>query len=123
MKPFLFALALERRAITPATILDDLDRGPGGITNADDLYLGPLLPRVALANSRNVPAAELLDRIGLDEGYAFLRDLGLHEGRVPARRLGLGLAIGGLNVTLESLVRRLLRPRRRRARLRGASWR
>ena len=105
LKPFLFALALERRVITPATILDDLERGPGGITNADDLYLGPLLPRVALANSRNVPAAELLDQIGLDEGYAFLRDLGLHEGRVPARRLGLGLAIGGLNVTLESLVR------------------
>lgn len=105
LKPFLFALALERRTITPATILDDLDRGPGGITNADDLYLGPLLPRVALANSRNVPAAELLDQIGLDEGYAFLRDLGLHEGRVPARRLGLGLAIGGLNVTLERLVR------------------
>jgi penicillin-binding protein 1C len=105
LKPFLYALALERRTITPATILDDLDRGPGGITNADDLYLGPLLPRVALANSRNVPAAELLDQVGLDEGYAFLRDLGLHEGQVPARRLGLGLAIGGLNVTLERLVR------------------
>ena len=28
-KPFLFALALERGAITPATILDDLERGPG----------------------------------------------------------------------------------------------
>lgn len=105
LKPFVYALALERRAASPATILDDLERGPGGITNADDLYLGPLLPRVALANSRNVPAAELLDQVGLDEGYAFLRDLGLHEGRVPARRLGLGLAIGGLNVTLESLVR------------------
>jgi penicillin-binding protein 1C len=105
LKPFLFALALERRAITPATILDDLERGPGGITNADDFYLGPLLPRAALANSRNVPAAELVDQVGLDESYAFLRDLGLHEGRVPARRLGLGLAIGGLNVTLERLVR------------------
>ncbi len=104
LKPFLFALALERRAITPGDVLDDLDRGPGGITNADDRYLGPLLPRAALANSRNVPAAELLEQVGLDEGYAFLRDLGLHEGRVPARRLGLGLAIGGLNVTLEQLV-------------------
>jgi penicillin-binding protein 1C len=105
LKPFLYALALERRTITPATVLDDLARGPGGITNADDAYLGPLLPRVALANSRNVPAAELLDRVGLDEGYAFLRDLGLHKGEIPARRLGLGLAIGGLNVTLERLVR------------------
>jgi penicillin-binding protein 1C len=105
LKPFLYAQALERGDITPATILDDLERGPGGITNADDLFLGPLLPRVALANSRNVPAADLLSRIGLDEGAAFLRDLGLHDGSVPASRFGLGLAIGGMPVTLERLVR------------------
>jgi penicillin-binding protein 1C len=105
LKPFLYALALERGVITPATILDDLDRGAGGIGNADDLFLGPMLPRVALASSRNVPAADILDAVGLGEGYAFLRDLGLHEGREPARRYGLGLAIGGLPVTLEHLVR------------------
>ena len=105
LKPFLYALALERGVITPATMLDDLERGAGGITNADDLFLGPLLPRVALANSRNVPAANLLARVGLDSGYAFLRDLGLHDGGRPARQYGLGLAIGGLPVTLEKLVR------------------
>src|SRR5207249_3868901 len=64
LKPFLYALALERGAITPATILDDILRTPGDITNADEAFLGPLLPRVALANSRNVPAANLLARIG-----------------------------------------------------------
>jgi penicillin-binding protein 1C len=104
LKPFVYALALERGEITPATVLDDLDRGPGGITNADEVYMGPMLPRAALGNSRNVPAAELLDRVGLEQGYALLRDLGLHEGRQPARRYGLGLAIGGLPVTLEALV-------------------
>ncbi len=105
LKPFLYALALERGVITPATMLDDLERGAGGITNADDLFLGPLLPRVALANSRNVPAANLLARVGLDEGFDFFRELGLHDGAKPARRYGLGLAIGGLPVTLERLVR------------------
>jgi penicillin-binding protein 1C len=60
---------------------------------------------VALANSRNVPAADLLDRIGLAEGYAFLRDLRLHDGSIPVGRYGLGLAIGGMPVTLEDLVR------------------
>lgn len=105
LKPFLYALALERGTITPATILPDLDRGAGGITNADDLFLGPLLPRVALANSRNVPAADLLDRIGLAEGYDFLRALELHDGTIPVHRYGLGLAIGGMPVTLEELVR------------------
>jgi len=105
LKPFFYALALERGALTPATLLDDLGRGPGDIGNADGVFLGPLLPRVALANSRNVPAAFVLQSVGLDEGYAFLRDLGLHEGEVPARRYGLGLTIGGMPVTLEHLVR------------------
>ena len=105
LKPFVYALALERGAINPATILDDLDRGAGGIANADGLFLGPLLPRVALANSRNVPAVVLLARIGVDEAYAYLRDLGLHDGAEPARTFGLGLAIGGMPVTLERLVR------------------
>jgi len=105
LKPFIYALALERGAISAATILDDLERGAGGIANSDQRFLGPLLPRVALANSRNVPAAGLLDRVGLGEGYDFLGDLGLHDGTAPSRRYGLGLAIGGLPVTLEQLVR------------------
>ena len=105
LKPFLYALALDREVITPTTVLDDLRRAPGGIANADHDYLGPLLPRVALANSRNVPAANLLARIGIDAGYAFLGELGLHDGVLPARRFGLGLAIGGMPVTLRRLVR------------------
>jgi penicillin-binding protein 1C len=74
LKPFIYALALERGVITPATVLDDIERGPGGIGNADDAFLGPMVPRLALARSRNVPAVGVLDRVGLDEAYAFLRD-------------------------------------------------
>jgi penicillin-binding protein 1C len=105
LKPFLVAHALDRGVITPSTILDDIERGPGGIGNADDAFLGPMLPRSALANSRNVPAAQLVARLGVDETYGYLRELKLHDGREPARRYGLGLAIGGLPTTLERLVR------------------
>ncbi|RPI25504.1 MAG: glycosyl transferase [Acidobacteria bacterium] len=104
LKPFFYALALERGILRADTVLDDLERGAGGITNADDRFLGPMLPRAALANSRNVPAANLLDRMGVEAGYEFLRQVGLHDNREPARRYGLGLAIGGLPVTLEQLV-------------------
>lgn len=104
LKPFLYALALEQGKITPATILDDLPSASYGIVNADRAFLGPLLPRQALANSRNVPAARLLETIGLEEGYAFLRDLGLHHDEQDARRYGLGLSIGAMPVTLEHLV-------------------
>lgn len=105
LKPFFYALALETRRITPSTILNDLQRGPGGIVNADAFFLGPVLPRVALANSRNVPAAALLEEIGVEKGYDFLRFLGLHNGAEPASRYGVGMAIGNLPVTLEKLVR------------------
>ena len=104
LKPFVFALALERGEIAPTTILDDLAPGPGGIVNADDRYLGPLLPRAALGNSRNVPAVALVARMGLEPTYEFLGDLALHRRDEPAKRYGLGLAIGTLPVTLERLV-------------------
>jgi penicillin-binding protein 1C len=105
LKPFFYALALESREITPSTILNDLQRGPGGIVNADALFMGAVLPRVALANSRNVPAAALLDRVGVEKGYGFLRTLGLHNGAEPASRYGVGMSIGNLPVTLEKLMR------------------
>jgi penicillin-binding protein 1C len=105
LKPFLYALALEREIITPVSVLDDSARGPGGVENADLEFLGPLLPRFALANSRNVPAVRLLERVGLDEAWTFYRDLGLHDGSTPARVYGSGLALGVLPVSLEALVR------------------
>lgn len=104
LKPFLYALALDQGKITPATILDDLPAVSYGVVNADRKFLGPMLPRQALANSRNVPVARLLNDIGLEEGYAFLRDLGLHHDEYDARRYGLGLSIGAMPVTLEHLV-------------------
>ena len=73
--------------------------------DADQEFLGPLLPRFALANSRNVPAVRLLERVGLDETWAFFRELGLHDGSKPASVYGSGLALGVLPVSLEALVR------------------
>ncbi len=105
LKPFLYAHALDRGVITPTTLMDDLQRGPDGIGNADERFLGPLLPRKALANSRNVPAVHLLERVGLDEGYGFFEALGLHDGELPAHHYGLGLAIGGAPTSLQQLVR------------------
>jgi penicillin-binding protein 1C len=104
LKPFFYAQALERGVITPATILDDLPSLGDGIVNADKTYLGPLLPRQALANSRNVPAARLLNELGLDEGYGFLQQLELHRNEHTAQYYGLGLVIGTMPVTLEHLV-------------------
>jgi penicillin-binding protein 1C len=105
LKPFIYALALEQGVLAPNTILDDINRGAGAISNSDERYLGPLLPRVALANSRNVPAANILQAVGLNKVYDFLGELDLHDGRIASRQYGVGLAVGGMPVTLEKLVR------------------
>lgn len=105
LKPFIFALALDRGTITANTVLADLPEAQWGIDNADRGWLGPMLPRQALATSRNIPAAVVLRRTGLDETHLFLADLGLHDNSRSAARYGLVLAVGALPTTLERLVR------------------
>jgi penicillin-binding protein 1C len=105
LKPFLYALALDRGIIrADMNLRDDVDVAPG-IENADRLYLGRLLPRQALANSRNAAAAALVRSIGIGDTYQYLRGLGLHESAQPAEHYGLGLAVGALPTSLERLLR------------------
>lgn len=104
LKPFAYGLALDRGVITPVTILDDLFRAKGGVANADDRFLGPLLPRAALANSRNVPAANLTEAVGLGPTYDLFHDLGLHRREEPPAHYGFGLVLGLLPVRLYDLV-------------------
>lgn len=105
LKPFIYGLALERGLIRTSDVLADLPEGSSGIGNADGAFLGPMLPRQALANSRNVPAASLLREVGLETTFRHLRALGLHDLEVPAATFGLSMAVGSLPTSLEKLVR------------------
>ena len=105
MKPFIYALALDRGVLKPTDVLADLPEGASGVGNADGVFLGPMLPRQALANSRNVPATNLLRAVGLEAVYGFFRELGLHDLDAPADNFGLSMAIGSLPTSLERLVR------------------
>ena len=105
LKPFLYGLALERGLIRTSDVMADLPEGSSGIGNADGAFLGPMLPRQALANSRNVPATNLIREIGLESTFRHLRALGLHDLDVPAESFGLSMAIGSLPTTLEALMR------------------
>jgi penicillin-binding protein 1C len=104
LKPFLYALALDRGLLAPQEVLPDLPEGAAGIHNADGAFLGPLLPRQALANSRNVPATNLLRRVGLQAGFGYLRALGLHRLDGSAERFGLAMALGALPTRLDWLM-------------------
>jgi penicillin-binding protein 1C len=112
LKPFLYELALERRAIAPATILQDVPTAyalPGArIYRPQDYsgrYQGPVRVRIALADSLNVPAVRVLERVGVGTFLDRLRALGFSHLRKPADYYGLGLTLGGGEVTLYELTR------------------
>lgn len=109
LKPFLYALAFERRVLTPASMLDDspfelfVGRGLFRPNNYDNRFRGPVTAREALASSINVPAVRVL---GLTGGEAFVRtlsSLGFRE-LSPAETYGPSLALGTADVTLWELV-------------------
>jgi penicillin-binding protein 1C len=111
LKPFIYALGLRDRGFTAATLLTDvgmaLNGRSGGYTirNFDETFLGPILFRNALANSRNIPAIQVLEAVGVDQAYRHLVDLGLAKGDHDPAFYGDGLAIGAMPVTLVDLVR------------------
>jgi len=110
LKPFIFALGLADKNYSSSSILADLPltiphaSGDYSVANYDESYQGPMLYRKALANSRNIPAVQVLKSVGLERTYSFFRRLGLARDPHQAGWYGLGMAIGGLYVTLEDLV-------------------
>ena len=112
LKPFLYELAFERRAIRPTTILADVPT-TYAIPNAQAFtpsdysgtFAGPVRPRIALADSLNVPAVRTLSAIGVDPFLERLHALGFAHLNRPAAYYGLGLTLGSGEVSLEELAR------------------
>ena len=110
LKPFLYALAFERRLLTPATRIDDrpLDLPvPGGIyqpRNYDSGYQGAVSARTALASSMNVPAVRAAEMVGVDLFLRTLRDLGFGGLEEDGDFYGPALALGTADVSLWELV-------------------
>jgi len=112
LKPFTYALGFES-GFTPATVLDDVPSSfptaEQGVVytprNYDGRFRGPLRARVALAGSENVPAVQLLSKLGPPALLRFLRANGFAGFDRTADYYGLGLTLGDAEVTLEQLVR------------------
>jgi penicillin-binding protein 1C len=112
LKPFLYELALEQRTIRPATILQDVPTAyalPGARVYAPHDYsnhfTGPVRVRIALADSLNVPAVRVLERVGVLPFLQRLHELGFAHLSRPADYYGLGLTLGGGEVSLYELAR------------------
>jgi penicillin-binding protein 1C len=106
LKPFLYALAIERGYLTAASVLDDspveLDTASGLYVpqNYDRSFKGPVSVRSALAGSLNVPAVRTLLLAGVDPFRDRLWDLGYRGLTEDGSYYGFSLALGSAEVTL-----------------------
>ena len=108
LKPLVYALALQQRLITPASVLDDspLQLAASGALyqpqNYDHAYRGPVRVRTALASSLNVPAVRVGAMLGPDALFDGFNRAGLHL-QQSAGFHGHALALGSADVTLLDL--------------------
>lgn len=106
LKPFLYGLAIERRLLTAASVLDDapvdLDTANGLYVpaNYDRIFRGPVSVRSALGNSLNVPAVRTLLLVGVDALRDRLFDSGYRGISRAGDYYGFSLALGSAEVTL-----------------------
>jgi penicillin-binding protein 1C len=109
LKPFLYALALEK-GFSPNDILPDIPTIFGSNeayspSNFNRRFNGPVRFRVALASSLNMPAVYLIEKLGVNSFEDYLIGLGFSSVSHSRGTAGLGLALGNSGVSLEELVR------------------
>jgi penicillin-binding protein 1C len=104
LKPFVYGLAIDRGLIHPMTLLKDAPKRFAAYTpeNFDRGFMGPVVARDALIYSRNVPAIELLTRVGPETFHEFLIDGDVADLR-DADFYGLAMILGGNELTMREL--------------------
>ena len=104
LKPLLYAMALDRGLIHPATLLKDTPMRSGIYTpeNYDRRFIGPVLAADALIYSRNVPALRLLREIGTEDFHRLLTQANV-AGLRPASHYGLSIILGGGEISMREL--------------------
>ncbi|HKD68447.1 MAG TPA: penicillin-binding protein 1C [Candidatus Binataceae bacterium] len=111
LKPFLYGLALERRLLTPASLLLDTplelpeERGLYRPLDYDRQFRGLVSMRTALASSLNIPAVRTASLLGVEALAEHLRRLGFEEIIEEGDYYGASIALGSPDVSLWNLVK------------------
>lgn len=109
LKPFLYGLAIEKRILTAASLLDDspldvtTERGLYVPRNYDQEFQGLVSVRTSLASSLNVPAVRTFLLLGPEAMARRLAAFGFVLPG-PGEDYGASLALGSADVTLYELV-------------------
>jgi penicillin-binding protein 1C len=106
LKPFLYGLALDDGLIHSESLLVDAPQSFGGYRpgNFDAAFNGPVSAAQALRLSLNVPAVDLLDRIGPARFSARLAHAGIRLQWPRGAAPNLAMILGGTGAKLEDLV-------------------
>ncbi|MDB5267407.1 MAG: penicillin-binding protein [Hymenobacter sp.] len=105
LKPFLYALAVDRGIVTPKLKLPDVPTNFSGFRpeNFDKSCAGEVTVERALTYSLNIPAVRVLAEVGVPVFTDKLREAGFKSVAKAAPRLGLSTILGGCGATLEEL--------------------
>ncbi len=106
LKPFLYAMQMDRGELTPRSRLLDTPYDAEGFLaeNYDGTYSGYVYAEDALRRSLNVPMVRMLKKAGLHRFLDFTSNAGFASLAAQRARLGLSMILGGCGVTLEELV-------------------
>ncbi|HRF71226.1 MAG TPA: penicillin-binding protein 1C [Accumulibacter sp.] len=106
LKPFLYGLALDEGLTHSESLLADVPQSFSGYQpgNFQANFSGPVSASEALRKSLNVPAVEVLERLGPARFVSLLRRGGLKLELPRGATPNLSVILGGTAVTLEGLV-------------------
>jgi len=105
LKPLIYAVAFDDLSLHPGTLMSDSPQRFGDWLpqNFDRDYHGLVTAREALQRSLNVPAVQVLERVGPARLVALLRQAGITPSLPGTAEPGLPLALGGLGLRLVDL--------------------
>ncbi|QWR76130.1 penicillin-binding protein 1C [Candidatus Magnetomonas plexicatena] len=110
LKPFLYELAIEKKYLTAASLIEDTPVQLQTISglyvpeNYDNTYRGAVSLRTALSSSINIPAVKTILLTGVEPFYNRLKQLGFDSLTEGADYYGASLALGSADITLMELV-------------------
>lgn len=106
LKPFLYGMALDEGLVHSQSLLVDAPQDFGNYRpgNFDEEFAGPVSVAEALQRSLNVPAVDVLDRLGPPRFSAKMAAGGVDLRLPPGAQPNLAVILGGAAAKLEALV-------------------
>ena len=106
LKPLIYGLGFSDGLIHPETLIEDRPSRFGDYEpqNFDKRFRGTIRIRDALTQSLNIPAVAVLEQLGAARLMNAMRKSGA-DPVIPGSQPGLAIALGGIGMTLEDLLR------------------